>query len=287
MQLRRAFTLLELLVAIGIMGIMGTAAVGGYRAMRRGMEERSVMQNVNQLIRAAYQRAQIDRQPTAVFFWNETVQEESENDILYVVGKAVAVRRVGRLSMVDGNGNGSYLYDEYSDLKYHHLVLDEDDGTEMTEDQIVNQPGVRFYRMNGDEGSKPLYSLICQNTVRKELSEPLLQSAADGTFEAYAFIVKDSNGVTWKVGDAYGQAFAEIQLPRNYIFGTDYSRSTSSPVKGEDVLRFAVSANSGSGATGGLSGRDSIGIYSLRPGSSGSLDAQVVGQTEKPTKKLW
>ena len=74
MSMKRAFTLLELLVVIGIMGFMGTISVGGYRAMRRGMEERGVMQNVNQFIRSAYQRAQIERQPVAVYFWNETLR---------------------------------------------------------------------------------------------------------------------------------------------------------------------------------------------------------------------
>ena len=100
---RKAFTLLELLLVMAIMGFMGTVAVGGYRAMRRGMEERSVMQNVNQFIRSAYQRAQIDRQPVAVYFWNETLREETGDEPIQVVGKAVAVRRSGRLTQVDND----------------------------------------------------------------------------------------------------------------------------------------------------------------------------------------
>ncbi len=98
MHFRRGFTLLELLVVIAIMGLLGTASVGGYRAMQRGMEERGVMQNVNEFIRAAYQRAQIDRQPVAVYFWNECIREESDMQTAVVVGKAVAVRRSGRVT---------------------------------------------------------------------------------------------------------------------------------------------------------------------------------------------
>ena len=284
---KRGFTLLELLVVIAIMGIMGTAAVGGYRAMRRGIEERSAIQNSNQLIRSAYQRAQIDRQPTAVYFWNETVRDETMNESMLVVGKAVAVRRAGRISLAQGTGKGAYLFDEYADLRYNHLVLDEDDGQELAEDKILDQPGIRLYKMNGDEGSTPIKSIICQNTVRKEIQEPLLQTGRDAQFDLYAFILKDVGNATWKTGDAYGLEFAEIQLPNNYIFGSDYAKSTSDPVKGDDVIRFKVSANSGNGSQGGLDGKYSVTIYSLRPNSSGVLEAQKVGDTDNPTQKLW
>ena len=114
---------MELLVVIAIMGILGTVSVGGYRAMQRGMEDRGVMQNVNQFIRSAYQRAQIDRLPVNVYFWNETLREESDVETAIVVGKAIAVRRSGRFTKVQG----SYLYDEFGDLNYNRLVLDEDD----------------------------------------------------------------------------------------------------------------------------------------------------------------
>ena len=52
--MKRAFTLIELLLVVGIMGLLGTVSVGGYQQMRRGMEEKGVIQDVNTLIRAAY-----------------------------------------------------------------------------------------------------------------------------------------------------------------------------------------------------------------------------------------
>ena len=110
--MKKAFTLLELLVVMGIVGLLGTVSVGGYHAMQRGMEERGVMQNVNAFVRAAYHRAQIDRQPTAVYFWNETVRSRTMDEHEIVVGKAVAVRRFGRFSRV----SGSVLIDEFADL---------------------------------------------------------------------------------------------------------------------------------------------------------------------------
>ena len=120
----KGFTLIELLVVIGIMGLLGTASVGGYRQMRRGMEEKGVLQDVNTLIRAAYQRAQIDRQPTAVVFWNETLRGESDNadESAIVVGRAVAVRRSGRITGVKGD----ILLDEFADLDLSYQV---DDGS--------------------------------------------------------------------------------------------------------------------------------------------------------------
>ena len=110
--MNRAFTLIELMVVMAIMGLLGTVSVGGYRAMQRGMEERGVMQSVNSFIRTAYQRAQIDRQPVVVFFWNETERLASEEHTEVVVGRAVAVRRYGRISAV----SDGLLIDEFADL---------------------------------------------------------------------------------------------------------------------------------------------------------------------------
>ena len=90
--MKRGFTLMELLIVIAIMALMGSLTVAGYKQMKRGMEERSVMDNVNQFVRAAYQRAQIDRQNVVVYFWNETIKNETADSFAVVVGKAIAVR---------------------------------------------------------------------------------------------------------------------------------------------------------------------------------------------------
>ena len=122
---RRAFTLLELLVVMAIMGMMAVMSVGGYRAMRRGMQERAVGENVDKFLRAAHQRAQIDRQPVAVYLWNETLQVARDNadGVAIVVGKAVAVRYAGRLTRVVGNN----LYDEFGDFRFQNEEDDDDE----------------------------------------------------------------------------------------------------------------------------------------------------------------
>ena len=282
MSNKRAFTLRELLVVMAIMGFMGTLSVAGYRAMRRGMEERSVMQNVNQFIRSAYQRAQIDRQPVSVYFWNETLRDASNADeTVVVVGKAVAVRRAGRVTMVDGER----LYDEFGDLSFNRLVLDADDDDEEISGDSSEGEGIFMYKLTGNEGNNIERSVIDEHTVRSEL-RPDLALGGQGTIISYAYVVSDKNGVDWRVGDAYGFEFAELTLPHGYIFGSNYSRNARSPIAGEEVLRFVVSGNTGSGATSGTSGKSTRTVSSLRPGASGQIEARAVAQSENPTKSL-
>ena len=287
---RRAFTLIELLVVIAIMGMMGALSVGGYRAMRRGMEEKGVMRNVNHFIRAAYQRAQIDRLPVAVYFWNETLTDENTSGILNVSGRAIAVRRAGRISKVSGN----YLCDEFGDLAYSSA---EAAGLARNSSSSSKDSGQYIYRMNGDEGGQMARSVVNTLTEKVEnINEIMLfdgdpdtpRSFAnmDRKFHVYAYVLSDKGSATWKTGDAYGFEFAELQLPKGYIFGSTYSKNVQAPVAGNDVIRFKVSQNSGSGATSGLSGRSSITVNSLRPDKSGKISPQKVGDSENPTQRI-
>lgn len=276
---RKAFTLLELLLVMAIMGFMGTVAVGGYRAMRRGMEERSVMQNVNQFIRSAYQRAQIDRQPVAVYFWNETLREETGDEPIQVVGKAVAVRRSGRLTQVDNDK----LYDEFGDL----MPVRDSDGKVVTS-SAKDSAGIYLYKLNGDEQSGRMErSTVAEQPDFVNGGEPCVLSGRilKGGW-AWKYKPGGQNSVNWKVGTAYGFEFANLQLPANYLFGASYSKSVRQPVEGESDLHFSVSANSGSGATQGIAGKSTIDVYSLRPGASGALTAQRVATSENPTQQL-
>lgn len=280
--MKRAFTLLELLVVIAIMAILGGITVSGYRQMKRGMEERGAIQNANQFIRSAYQRAQIDRQPVAIYFWNETLRGRTSEEFEIVVGRAVAVRRAGRLTGV----NGSDLYDEFGDLK--SLVpsqSDEDEG--FGDDTSPSGAGINLYQLNGDE-EEPIKSVVYEIPKRiPRHEEPLLSQKRHKNFEIYAYTCKPGEGnASWKVGDAYGFEFAEIILPHGYIFGSFYSPDVRNPIAGNSVMRFSVSANSGDGGLSGTDGASTIIISSLRPDNSGALSAQKVGTTDSPTKSL-
>ena len=286
---RKAFTLLELLVVMGIMGMMAVMSVGGYRAMRRGMQEKAVMTNVNQFIRAAYQRAQIDRQPVAVYFWNETLRVSSDDagNVDVVVGKAVAVRRSGRISGVQG----VYLIDEFGDLRFSRLISEDDE--EDVNEASKSGGGMYLYRLNGEEGGvRESRSRISETTTAKPFTgEPLLAWSGNGTqenaalksveIEAFAYEVLDGSQGKWSAGDAYGFEFADITLPHGYLFGQKYSRSLSKPIDGETMIRFNPAGEGGSGGAGG----DRITIYSFAAGSGGGITTKQVGTSTSPKER--
>jgi prepilin-type N-terminal cleavage/methylation domain-containing protein len=287
MKMRKAFTLVELLVVVGIMGLLGTVSVGGYRAMQRGMADKGVMENVNSLVRAAYQRAQIDRQPTAIYFWNETIRESSDTENEIVVGKAVAIRRYGRITQV----RSPYLYDEFADLHLTYQTDDEEDGNS-DDNTMFLYP---IDNLADIESSAALRRSTVSGKVFKRTMTPLYLSTANGTMEGdsgtgeietYAFELVDEGGVSWEAGMAYGFEFARIELPHNYIFGSSYSTTSKDPVREAGTMVFDVGYNSGNGVQGGLGSRTSITVSNLRPGQSGSLSAQTVGQSDNPTQDL-
>lgn len=284
---RSAFTLIELLMVVLIMAMLGTVTVGGYRAMQRGMEERGVMENANHFIRAAYRRAQVDRQPVAVYFWNETLREETDTEPIIVVGKAVAVRRAGRVSRyID-----PYLCDEFGDLDKERLIESAEDEDEENADSgsTENDNLVPLYKMNSRSSNGR--SLVSQTTkkVTEQNKDTLLSTDRMVEIPCYAYVLKSvGTAGDWHVGDAYGLEFAEIQLPHGYLFGSSYHKSPKDKIGPGDykTMWFDASINSGDGSDQGASGMSTIQIYSLRPGKSGEVEAQPVATTDKPTEGL-
>ena len=277
--MNKAFTLVELLVVVGIMGLLGTISVGGYRAMQRGMEERGVMENVNALVKAAYERAQIDRQPTMLYFWNETLRSESDEENETVIGHAVAVRRYGRVSGIAGE----LVLDEFADLEKVYPP----DATSGATDQ---ENTMSLYNLdNLQSGASRKYSIVSSQAEKHEFGaeifphgRPQNDEVGNGTMEVYGFRLVDANNVQWKVGSAYGFEFAEITLPKNYIFGSAYSKTVDSPIEEAGAMVFKVGVNSGSGVTGGSTVQGSVTVYSLRPNESGMLTAKKVASNDNP-----
>ena len=301
--MRRGFTLVELMVVMGIMGLLGTASVGGYRAMQRGMADRGAKDNVSRFIRAAYQRAQIDRQPTAVYFWNETLREEDANgDVTeIVVGKAVAIRRYGRITRFADN----CLFDEFADLNQTYQTSEDEGSDDDKKNQMYIYPIDDLGDLESDGKLKRslVYGKVYDKTNAAQAK--YLTGNASGALDGdvldggnipnFAFKLSSDQessdqSVQWKSGMAYGFEFARIELPHGYVFGSGngaYSKKVSTPVQGAGCIVFDVGTSEGNGmVTDGDHGRDTVEISSLRPGKDGSISAQSIGKTESPTRRL-
>lgn len=257
---KRAFTLVELLVVVGIMAAMATMSIGSYFAVVRGMADRGALAAATSVISLAQERARIDLAPTVVYFYNELVQNKDENKgtELVVAGVAVAIRRAGRLTRVTGN----YLGDEFADLDITYGLSDESGS--------LRGDTFRLYKFDFS-GMKysSVYSEVTEDSIDNEsylVESPMNRGfrKANGDNEdpneliSYAFVQKDGNA-TWQVGDAYGYEFARIRLPDNYIFGgASDVPSLSQPIKNvSTVIKCYPDSNASS--------LDSVRVTARRP----------------------
>ena len=149
--MRRGFTLMELMVVVGIMAFLGVAATNGYNALQRGMAERGAVDAASALLKAAKERAMVDRVPTAVFCYNRMLREASDDANAVVVGEAVAIRRAGRISRVQG----SYLYDEFGDLDRSYDRLQSGQQSD-----LQGRKGMRLWRFDDRRMNQMQYSVV-------------------------------------------------------------------------------------------------------------------------------
>lgn len=227
---KKAFTLVELLVVVGIMATMATISIGGYFAIARGMSDRGALAAATSVISIAQERSRIDLVPTVVYFFNEVVQNRNDNEgkEFIAAGVAIAVRRAGRISRVNGN----YLGDEFSDLDFTYGLAD-DSGP-------ARGDSFRLYRFNS---SKLEYSSVFSEVVEDPVDNEkyLIEAPVDRNFRksngdkedpneilSYAFRKSGDGNASWSAGDAYGYEFARVRLPDNYIFGSPSDVPTES-----------------------------------------------------------
>ena len=282
-MIKKGFTLIELLVVVAIMGMMGVLSVGGYSSMKRGIEERGVLQTVEQFVQNAYLRSRIDRVPTAVYFWNETKRDDSSDEGSVVAfGRAVAVRRMGRVTRVEG----SFLVDEFGDLRDSRHT--DEEGKDEENSDYQKDVGFYLYKCDGNESGFHR-SLVSQTTVLKEQpcvpmiltgsqyashNGPTSQGISKDKIMAYGYYLRDKGGISWKAGDGYALAFAELDLPENYTFGS-YTPNESEPVEemrgSTNPIRFDPNQTPGS---------SSVQIYALRPNASGAPTSTKIASTQ-------
>ncbi len=167
-QTRGGFSLIELIVVIGLMALLSTISIGGYFAASRGMEARGVVQDTVSIIRQTMQTCLIDQTPTAILFCNRRQNTAAEGG--EAQGIAIAIKMAGRISYIVGSGrcktstgdslpvSGGMLVDEFADWNQSYPLDASDSG---------EQRAIRLYQMsspNGDrldQGVKQCSSLMC------------------------------------------------------------------------------------------------------------------------------
>ena len=263
MTSRKAFTLLELMVVVAIMAALSTLSVNGYRALAKGMRDRSALVAVQTLVDAARQRAEIDRKPMIVYFYDELLQKanESTGDDLVGHGVAVAVRPTGRFSAIDGN----YLCDEFGDLD---LTYSEENPESDGGSQQNGKTAMRLYRLaDGNYAdvkpsvvSRPLsasYLLTGESTGDSDVTEG--GSGGEKLIRCFAF-EKVGGDAGFSVGDVYGGEFASVTLPNGYYFGS----SVPSSVGRVKIKQMEIRPSS----SGQASGATAVTVYSMKASST-------------------
>ena len=255
---KRAFTLVELLVVVGIMAAMATMSIGSYFAVVRGMADRGALAAATSVISLAQERARIDLAPTVVYFYNELVQnkDDSKGTELVVAGVAIAVRRAGRLTRVTGN----YLGDEFADLDITYGLAEGSLRGDTFRLYKFDFSGMRYSSVYSEVTEDPIdnESYLVERPGNRGFRKASGDNEDPNEIISYAFVQKDGNA-TWQVGDAYGYEFARIRLPDNYIFGSSSDvPSQSQPIKNvSTVIKCLPDSNASS--------LDSVRVTARRP----------------------
>ena len=264
--MKRAFTLVELMIVVGLMGFMSTIAIGSYSAITRGMNDRAALDAAKSFADAALQRANLDRTKTYVYLFNEVTKLDSDMEAGIVNGVAIAVRPIGRITHVP---EGGFYCDEFGDLDGTFGALDED-GEEASESE--KESAATFFRLYniGKKG----YATVQEGVFAHELNDRDLEDADSGTMHRWTVHGfksaqgDDGNSVTFEVGDQYGQEFAVTRLPPGYVFSQNVSLSSTGDL-GQKRVGNIVEIDPTDTST------PSIQVYARRP--NGSFD--LIGDT--------
>lgn len=259
---RRAFTLIELMVVVAIMAAMATLSINAYRAVVKGMRDRSALVAVQTLVDAARQRAEIDRKQVNVYFYNECLStaDASTGAELSGHGIAIAVRPTGRVSRIDGN----FICDEFGDLD--QMFAEENQLDSDLSANGGNSGAMRIYHLASGK-----FAEVRPTVVDRSSSASYILSGNSSTGESsddgekmilcYAF-EKTGGDASFAPGDVYGSEFATVVLPDGYYFG-----SSAPTTVGRKQVGKIMEIKPAQGAK--ASGDDDVKIYAVRAGSAG------------------
>ena len=270
------FTLVELLVTMGLMAMLATISIAGYFSAVRGMTERGVREDVRSLVRLAAERALVDNLPTAVYLMNTKLREENveTGEAERIVGTVVAVRMAGRISYIDGD----YLVDEYADWD---KTFRAGEGRQSTAQNM----GMRLYRMVNGLSGKSCYSVVQDfaEPIKLKMDEELLalNVVTNGSnVSVYGFKRLNGGSAQWRVGDPYGFEISSLQLPHGYIFKGALPSSVGDVAMVGKVHYFfpdEVSSSAYDVSSFSFSGID---IQAYRPGESAPKTVESVNSSD-------
>ena len=270
---KNGFTLLELLMVVGIMGMLGGVATAGYYAAVDSMEVRGAQDSVTSLIQAAQQRAATDHVATGIYFYNQLLREGSVSHNAVAVGVAVAVRAGGRISGVVGS---KYLLDEFSDLERGRNVYRRNMNAQQRSDLQNRSSTVRIYRLDPagqNLDCSEVYDYVVERYGQIDNAEDRFATLDGGVTNilSYAFEIADGTSgkadSKWRAGDLYAQEISVIQLPHNMIFGTQLPTSLQNPIKESPIQPIFFRSN------GRARGATTVSISSCRTrGANGQLE---------------
>ena len=280
---RSAFTLVELLVVVGLMGMLATVSIAGYNAATRGMADRGAVQSAVSMLRTARQTCRMDRVPVKVMFFNQLLGGDSANadddSAKIYQGTAIAIKQTGRITMNPSAVN--MLVDEFADWKQSYTVQGSAGSS--------GQSGMRFFRMSKDNETADIdgCSTLVQPFVKElNLDDYMIQAGVKiddwcarhqrgGNNSVYGFVAASGGYDNWKVGDAYGMEIARVDLPKGYIFGK------SAPSDGSRFYAASVAA-----VTFNLENRDvpmsqDVPVSVMRPDANGDYKPRTVATITK------
>ena len=251
--MRKAFTLIELMVVVGIMAMMSTIAIGSYSALTRGMNDRAALDAARSLADAALQRANLDRTKIYVYLFNEVTKLDSEMTAGTACGLAVAVRPVGRITQVP---QSDLFCDEFGDLERTYKALEEEDDEASESEKEKSATTFRLYNV-----SQKTYATVLEGVFASGVSDKDLEDDAQREWTVHGF-KKVSGSATFKVGDLYGQEFAITRLPPGYTFSSSVSMSGTADLGQKQVNIIEINPTDSS--------TPSFNIFARRP--NGSFD---------------
>ncbi len=238
----RGFTLLELLVVMGIMVSLSTVAVTSYFAAMRGMARRSALQQLAGTLTLARQRACMDGVTTCVMIYNEVVGETSNSgDDSQLEGSAnlltrpayIVCKQLGRITCIPKKG---YWADEFTDLGalfnvvYSTGNFESEDYKEDSYKRKHKLEAMQLFNMTQGGWSYVYPNVLCYDLHNRTSATRPQNSSGTGlkkvkyTVPVYAFMHNDSmpsrtTDNRWEISDAYGTAVEPIQfLPTGFCF---------------------------------------------------------------------